>query len=68
MMGTKTRTGIGSREREGGVIINVASLLGLKGGRGSAGYVASKAGVIGEFPFLSFLVLVCRWRWEGLGD
>ena len=32
-----------------GCIINVASLLGLKGGRGSAAYAASKAGVIGEF-------------------
>jgi len=32
-----------------GCIINVASLLGSKGGRGSAGYAASKAGVIGEF-------------------
>jgi short-subunit dehydrogenase len=31
-----------------GCIINVASLLGLKGGRGSAGYAASKAGVIGK--------------------
>ncbi|KAG0651275.1 3-ketoacyl-[acyl-carrier-] reductase beta subunit [Hyphodiscus hymeniophilus] len=31
----------------GGCIINVASLLGLKGGKGSAGYVASKAGVTG---------------------
>ena len=31
-----------------GCIINVASLLGLKGGRGSAAYAASKAGVIGK--------------------
>lgn len=30
-----------------GCIINVASLLGLKGGKGSAAYAASKAGVIG---------------------
>lgn len=30
-------------------IINVASLLGLKGGKGSAAYAASKAGVIGTF-------------------
>lgn len=30
-----------------GCIINVASLLGLKGGEGSAAYAASKAGVIG---------------------
>jgi len=28
-------------------IINVASLLGIKGGTGSAAYAASKAGVIG---------------------
>jgi len=32
---------------KGGCIINVASLLGLKGGKGSAAYAASKAGVIG---------------------
>lgn len=31
-----------------GCIINVASLLGAKGGTGSVGYAASKAGVIGE--------------------
>jgi NAD(P)-dependent dehydrogenase (short-subunit alcohol dehydrogenase family) len=34
---------------EEGCIINVASLLGVKGGRGSAAYAASKAGVIGRF-------------------
>lgn len=33
-----------------GCIINVASLLGLKGGRGSSAYAASKAGVIGKLP------------------
>jgi NAD(P)-dependent dehydrogenase (short-subunit alcohol dehydrogenase family) len=33
-----------------GCIINVASLLGLKGGKGSAAYAASKAGVIGKAP------------------
>ncbi|TVY22801.1 3-oxoacyl-[acyl-carrier-protein] reductase [Lachnellula hyalina] len=33
------------KKREG-CIINVASLLGLKGGKGSAAYAASKAGVI----------------------
>ena len=33
---------------EAGCIINVASLLGLKGGKGSAAYAASKAGVIGQ--------------------
>jgi NAD(P)-dependent dehydrogenase (short-subunit alcohol dehydrogenase family) len=32
---------------KGGCIINVASLLGQKGGKGSAAYAASKAGVIG---------------------
>jgi NAD(P)-dependent dehydrogenase (short-subunit alcohol dehydrogenase family) len=31
-----------------GCIINVASLLGMKGGKGSTAYAASKAGVIGE--------------------
>jgi NAD(P)-dependent dehydrogenase (short-subunit alcohol dehydrogenase family) len=30
-----------------GCIINVASLLGVKGGKGSAAYAASKAGIIG---------------------
>jgi len=34
--------------RGAGCIINVASLLGLKGGTGSVGYAASKAGVVGE--------------------
>lgn len=34
-----------------GCIINVASLLGLKGGKGSTAYAASKAGVIGELNF-----------------
>lgn len=34
-----------------GCIINVASLLGMKGGRGSTAYAASKAGVLGrELP------------------
>lgn len=33
--------------RKGGCIINVSSLLGLKGGSGCAAYAASKAGVIG---------------------
>ncbi|TGO43666.1 hypothetical protein BOTNAR_1495g00010 [Botryotinia narcissicola] len=33
--------------RRGGCIINVSSLLGIKGGRGSAAYAASKAGVLG---------------------
>jgi len=30
-----------------GCIINVSSLLGVKGGRGSTAYAASKAGVLG---------------------
>lgn len=30
-----------------GCIINISSLLGIKGGRGSSVYAASKAGVIG---------------------
>ncbi|TVY49702.1 3-oxoacyl-[acyl-carrier-protein] reductase [Lachnellula occidentalis] len=33
-------------DEKAGCIINVASLLGLKGGKGSAAYAASKAGVI----------------------
>jgi len=39
--------GNGAEGKEKGSIINIASLLGLKGGRGSAAYAASKAGVIG---------------------
>ncbi len=35
-----------------GCIINIASLLGMKGGKGSAGYAASKAGVIGRLVHL----------------
>ncbi|KAH6711103.1 hypothetical protein DL95DRAFT_378123 [Leptodontidium sp. 2 PMI_412] len=35
------------RGKEGGCIINVASLLGVKGGKGSSAYAASKAGVVG---------------------
>jgi NAD(P)-dependent dehydrogenase (short-subunit alcohol dehydrogenase family) len=48
MLGCKVigRTMMGNGD--GGCIINVASLLGLKGGQGSAGYAASKAGVIGK--------------------
>lgn len=30
------------------VIINIASLLGLQGGRGAAAYAASKAGLLGK--------------------
>ena len=38
--------------RPGGMsIINIASLLGLKGGRGAVAYAASKAGVLGEDSF-----------------
>jgi len=38
-------------ESNTGCIINVASLLGMKGGRGSTAYAASKAGVLGrELP------------------
>ena len=47
----------GRGEDEGGeawnpVIINIASLLGLQGGRGAAAYAASKAGLLGK-PFHS---------------
>ncbi|KAM3079565.1 hypothetical protein ACMFMG_005980 [Clarireedia jacksonii] len=34
------------KQREG-CIINISSLLGMKGGKGSAAYAASKAGVLG---------------------
>lgn len=47
MLGCKTIGKAMLGNANGGCIINVASLLGLKGGKGSAGYVASKAGVIG---------------------
>ncbi|KAH6679542.1 hypothetical protein B0J14DRAFT_472300 [Halenospora varia] len=39
--------GKGMMQNRKGSIINVSSLLGLKGGRGSAAYAASKSGVIG---------------------
>ncbi|KAG9230380.1 hypothetical protein BJ875DRAFT_507344 [Amylocarpus encephaloides] len=39
--------GVGMLSRRKGCIINVASLLALKGGRGSSAYAGSKAGVIG---------------------
>lgn len=35
-------------KRRSGVIINVSSLLGTKGGRGASVYAASKAGIIGK--------------------
>lgn len=35
--------------RKEGVIINVASLLAVRGGRGAAVYAASKAGILGEY-------------------
>ena len=38
-----------------GCIINVSSLLGVKGGKGSAAYAASKAGVIGKNSNCAFL-------------
>lgn len=37
-----------------GCIINVASLLGVKGGRGSTAYAASKAGVLGGQLWATF--------------
>ncbi|RKF61776.1 3-oxoacyl- reductase FabG [Erysiphe neolycopersici] len=46
LLGCRT-VGKGMLARKGGCIINVSSLLGLKGGNGSAAYAASKAGVIG---------------------
>lgn len=53
MLGCKT-VGKGMLgNKDGGCIINVASLLGLKGGKGSTGYVASKAGIIGKAFHLS---------------
>ncbi|KAK5016624.1 hypothetical protein LTR16_001597 [Cryomyces antarcticus] len=35
------------KDRRGGCIINVSSLLGVSGGKGAAAYAASKAGVLG---------------------
>jgi len=46
MMGCRA-VGKGMLQRKGGCIINVASLLGSKGGKGSSAYAASKAGVVG---------------------
>ncbi|EKD14683.1 uncharacterized protein L3040_000206 [Drepanopeziza brunnea f. sp. 'multigermtubi'] len=46
MMGCRA-VGKGMMARKGGCIINVASLLGIKGGKGSSAYAASKAGVVG---------------------
>ncbi|KAK0109774.1 hypothetical protein ONS95_002450 [Cadophora gregata] len=46
MMGCRA-VGKGMLSRKGGCIINVASLLGVKGGKGSSAYAASKAGVVG---------------------
>ncbi|RKF72087.1 3-oxoacyl- reductase FabG [Golovinomyces cichoracearum] len=46
MLGCRT-IGKSMMARKKGCIINVASLLGLKGGKGSTAYVASKAGIIG---------------------
>ncbi|PBP23264.1 3-oxoacyl-acyl carrier protein reductase [Diplocarpon rosae] len=45
MMACKT-VGKNMMARKGGCIINVASLLGVKGGKGSSAYAASKAGVV----------------------
>jgi NAD(P)-dependent dehydrogenase (short-subunit alcohol dehydrogenase family) len=48
VLGCKTIGKFMMSNANGGCIINISSLLGLKGGKGSAGYVASKAGVIGK--------------------
>jgi NAD(P)-dependent dehydrogenase (short-subunit alcohol dehydrogenase family) len=37
----------GMQRKRAGCIINISSLLGLQGGRGSSVYAASKAGIIG---------------------
>jgi len=54
-------------KRKSGVIINVSSLLGTKGGRGASVYAASKAGIIGKpsltHRYFSQLLLV---RYLGL--
>lgn len=39
-----------------GCIINISSAMGLKGGRGSAAYAASKAGVLGNFHHYPSLI------------
>ncbi|KAK2627964.1 hypothetical protein QTJ16_002610 [Diplocarpon rosae] len=51
MMACRT-VGKNMMARKGGCIINVASLLGVKGGKGSSAYAASKAGVVGRFTEL----------------
>ncbi|KAF2728749.1 NAD(P)-binding protein [Polyplosphaeria fusca] len=45
--GRKARGEGGGEDRQMPVIINVASLLGIKGGRGAVAYATSKAGVLG---------------------
>ncbi|KAF2120757.1 hypothetical protein BDV96DRAFT_485120 [Lophiotrema nucula] len=49
MLGTRflLRRRENREDKPGQVIINVSSLLGLKGGRGAVAYAASKAGVLG---------------------
>lgn len=39
-----------------GVIVNVSSLLAVRGGHGAAVYAASKAGLIGEILFIPMTV------------
>lgn len=36
-------------KKQSGCIINISSMLGIKGGKGCVTYAASKAGMIGEF-------------------
>jgi len=45
--------------KRSGCIINISSMLGVKGGKGCVTYAASKAGMIGKF--LNFEALSSRW-------
>lgn len=45
---------------DGGVsVVNVASVMATHGQRGASVYAASKAGILGEFFFLSFFIYIC---------
>ncbi len=44
-----------------GCIINVSSLLGAKGGKGSTVYAASKAGIIGTAMLKGLIFLTDNW-------
>lgn len=50
------------RVKSGGCIVNISSLLAIRGGKGAVAYAASKAGVLGESHVKLFW-----WLWIGVG-